>query len=112
MMSNRQEKVSSFFQNKKRKETEKSANTRSTRVKENEHENLSTPTNDTETATEKCLRSFDLTSKFGPCCGVTRLERWKRAHSLGLHPPNEVLEILNKLEPADPAHQSIWFNRI
>ncbi|GJJ11396.1 hypothetical protein Clacol_005629 [Clathrus columnatus] len=40
------------------------------------------------------LRVFDNTYDFGPCVGMTRLERWQRAQALGLNPPNEVREIL------------------
>lgn len=28
--------------------------------------------------------------KYGPCIGTTRMQRWKRAQSLGLNPPIEV----------------------
>ncbi|KZT07235.1 uncharacterized protein LAESUDRAFT_758641 [Laetiporus sulphureus 93-53] len=40
------------------------------------------------------LRMFDLTYDFGPCIGVTRLQRWQRAEMLGLKPPPEIKEIL------------------
>jgi len=40
------------------------------------------------------LRIFDLSYEYGPCVGVTRLERWERAAALGLNPPSEVREIL------------------
>ncbi len=33
---------------------------------------------------------FDLSYEYGPCVGVTRLERWERALALGLNPPAEV----------------------
>lgn len=36
------------------------------------------------------LRVFDNTYDFGPCVGMTRLERWERAETLGLNPPPEV----------------------
>ena len=36
------------------------------------------------------LRVFDLSSQWGPCVGITRLERWKRAEEWGLEPPVEV----------------------
>jgi hypothetical protein len=45
MMSNRQEKVSSIFQSTKKKEATKSAIKRSSRIKKDEREELSTPTN-------------------------------------------------------------------
>ena len=30
------------------------------------------------------------TDEYGPCVGVPRLQRWERAHALGLNPPPEV----------------------
>ncbi|KAF9963785.1 hypothetical protein BGZ70_007177, partial [Mortierella alpina] len=43
---------------------------------------------------EKILRQFDLASKFGPCTDVTRLDRWERAFTLGLDPPQHVKDII------------------
>lgn len=43
---------------------------------------------------EKILRQFDLASKYGPCTDMTRLERWERAFTLGLHPPQHVKDTL------------------
>jgi len=40
------------------------------------------------------LRTFDLSYEYGPCVGVTRLERWERADALGLNPPPEIKDIL------------------
>ncbi|THH29221.1 hypothetical protein EUX98_g4960 [Antrodiella citrinella] len=36
------------------------------------------------------IRSYE----YGPCVGVTRLERWERAEALGLNPPPEVKDML------------------
>ncbi|EXJ84404.1 hypothetical protein A1O3_05071 [Capronia epimyces CBS 606.96] len=47
---------------------------------------------------EKILRHFDLSSQYGPCIGITRLQRWKRANMLGLEPPVEVLAVLLREE--------------
>ncbi|MCJ1288188.1 hypothetical protein MMC26_007543 [Xylographa opegraphella] len=47
---------------------------------------------------EKVLREFDLSSQFGPCVGIARTKRWKRAEALGLQPPLEVLAVLLKAE--------------
>jgi len=47
------------------------------------------------------LRVFDLSYEYGPCIGVTRLERWERAEALGLNPPPEVKEILLTKEGTD-----------
>ncbi|KAL6719352.1 hypothetical protein ACLMJK_003591 [Lecanora helva] len=43
---------------------------------------------------EKILRHFDLSSQYGPCIGIPRMKRWKRADGLGLKPPMEVLAVL------------------
>ncbi|KDD75247.1 hypothetical protein H632_c787p0 [Helicosporidium sp. ATCC 50920] len=56
----------------------------------------SSPTNlslDVEAA-QSVLQQFDLASKYGPCRGMTRMERWNRAQSLGLDPPPSVRELL------------------
>ena len=45
---------------------------------------------------QKILRHFDLSSQYGPCIGIPRLRRWKRAEKLGLKPPIEVLSMLLK----------------
>ncbi|KIV87389.1 hypothetical protein PV11_02939 [Exophiala sideris] len=47
---------------------------------------------------EKILRHFDLSSQYGPCIGISRLLRWKRANMLGLEPPVEVLAVLLREE--------------
>ncbi|KAL8641501.1 MAG: hypothetical protein Q9228_001691 [Teloschistes exilis] len=47
---------------------------------------------------EKVLRHFDLSSQYGPCIGLSRTRRWKRAEGLGLEPPIEVLAVLIKEE--------------
>ncbi|KAH3526822.1 hypothetical protein KXV64_004089 [Aspergillus fumigatus] len=45
---------------------------------------------------EKTLRHFDLSSQYGPCIGIARLKRWRRAKMLDLNPPIEVLAVLLK----------------
>ncbi|KAI4238256.1 MAG: hypothetical protein L6R40_005796 [Gallowayella cf. fulva] len=47
---------------------------------------------------EKILRHFDLSSQYGPCVGIPRMRRWKRAEGLGLKPPIEVLAVLVREE--------------
>mmetsp|Transcript_37598 Transcript_37598/g.83723 ORF Transcript_37598/g.83723 Transcript_37598/m.83723 type:complete len:120 (-) Transcript_37598:806-1165(-) len=61
---------------------------------------------------ERTLRAFDLTSKYGPCTGLTRLERWQRAAKFGLEPPQEVYDILTRSNPQDTKQQCVWHNRI
>ena len=41
------------------------------------------------------LRTFDLSNKYGPCIGMSRIERWNRANEMGLNPPIEVTIFLN-----------------
>jgi len=43
---------------------------------------------------EKVLREWDMSGQYGPCIGIARLKRWKRANALGLKPPIEVLAVL------------------
>ncbi|KAI1135371.1 DNA polymerase delta, subunit 4-domain-containing protein [Hypoxylon sp. FL0543] len=50
------------------------------------------------TLAEKVLRYWDVSSQYGPCVGITRMKRWKRAEKLGLNPPLEVLAVLLKEE--------------
>ncbi|KAF4452498.1 gtp-binding protein beta subunit-like protein [Fusarium austroafricanum] len=47
---------------------------------------------------EQVLRYFDVSSQYGPCIGISRMKRWKRAERLGLNPPVEVLAVLLKEE--------------
>lgn len=39
---------------------------------------------------EEMLRQFDMNMSYGPCLGLTRLERWERANALGLDPPKGI----------------------
>ncbi|TLD37949.1 DNA polymerase delta subunit 4 [Venturia nashicola] len=45
---------------------------------------------------EKVCREFDTDGRFGPCIGIARIRRWKRAQMLKLNPPIEVLAVLLK----------------
>uniref|UniRef100_A0AC11E457 DNA polymerase delta 4, accessory subunit n=1 Tax=Ovis aries TaxID=9940 RepID=A0AC11E457_SHEEP len=54
------------------------------------------------------LRQFDLAWQYGPCTGITRLQRWHRAEQMGLKPPPEVRQVLQS-HPGDPRFQcSLW----
>ena len=55
---------------------------------------------------EAVLKSFDLDSRFGPCSGMSRLERWERASRLGLDPPKDVEALLRG--PGGQDSQSVW----
>ncbi|KAK4534562.1 hypothetical protein CDCA_CDCA02G0587 [Cyanidium caldarium] len=49
----------------------------------------------TSVADEDALRAFDLNVWYGPCVGLSRLERWARVEELGLHPPLAVQRTLD-----------------
>jgi len=51
-----------------------------------------------ETKFVTILRTFDLSCEYGPCVGVSRLERWERAKDMGLDPPQEIYDILTSRE--------------
>lgn len=55
-----------------------------------------------ELSTEEVLRAFDLELKYGPCAGLTRLERFERAKQLGFAPPERICALLvDELQAAD-----------
>ncbi|CEF98734.1 DNA polymerase delta, subunit 4 [Ostreococcus tauri] len=60
----------------------------------------------------RALKTFDLTSAFGPCVGLTRVERWDRAASLGLDPPKVVLEILQRRPTTAAWRECVWHGRL
>jgi DNA polymerase delta subunit 4 len=59
---------------------------------------------------ERALRRFDHDRRFGPAIGMTRSERWQRAAALGLEPPPEVLELLQKHGGGSEA--CLWEGRV
>lgn len=61
---------------------------------------------------ERLLRAFDLNSKFGPCVGMTRLERWERAEKFGLAPPADVKALLEAAGAGGAANNGIWTGRV
>ncbi|XAO27001.1 hypothetical protein I312_105842 [Cryptococcus bacillisporus CA1280] len=57
------------------------------------------------------LRVFDMTAKYGPCVGISRLDRWKRAQKLGLEPPEEICMILTTQQgQEDPSYRENVLN--
>ncbi|XP_048341688.1 DNA polymerase delta subunit 4 isoform X2 [Sphaerodactylus townsendi] len=54
------------------------------------------------------LKQFDLSWEFGPCTGITRLQRWERAELLGLSPPTTVRELLLKYKGNPTVMHSLW----
>lgn len=65
-----------------------------------------------ETKFQKILRVFDLSYEYGPCVGITRLERWNRANDLGLEPPVEVRDILLTQEGKEELAENIFHRRV
>ncbi|KAH8154874.1 uncharacterized protein LAJ45_01405 [Morchella importuna] len=52
---------------------------------------------------DKVLRHWDMSSQYGPCMGISRLERWKRAERMGLRPPVLVKVVCEGLEDGGKA---------
>ncbi|KAK4986935.1 hypothetical protein LTR50_004978 [Elasticomyces elasticus] len=61
---------------------------------------------------EKVLREWDVSGQFGPCIGIARLKRWKRAYTLGLGPPIEVLAVLLREEEKGEDVQRAYVDRL
>eukprot|EP00244_Chara_vulgaris_P009578 TRINITY_DN4111_c0_g1_i1.p1 TRINITY_DN4111_c0_g1~~TRINITY_DN4111_c0_g1_i1.p1 ORF type:complete len:149 (-),score=11.62 TRINITY_DN4111_c0_g1_i1:180-626(-) len=57
---------------------------------------------------ETFLRQFDLNMAYGPCLGMTRMERWQRAKTLGLNPPEYVRDLLRVGQSDD----CLWEGRV
>ena len=51
------------------------------------------------------MRNFDMSSHYGPCTGISRLNRWKRAQKLGLKPPIEVLAVIVDAEKREGGNE-------
>ncbi|KAF1895291.1 hypothetical protein Lal_00043937 [Lupinus albus] len=62
---------------------------------------------------EELLRRFDMDMIYGPCVGMTRIERWERAQKMGLNPPKEI-ETFLKSDTKDIKIQleCLWNKRI
>lgn len=65
-----------------------------------------------EEAVDAILKSFDLDSRYGPCAGMTRLERWERADLLGLHPSQDVKRFIEAKGRGSSRDQCIWSGRL
>ncbi|KAJ8247738.1 hypothetical protein GJAV_G00249720 [Gymnothorax javanicus] len=54
------------------------------------------------------LKQFDLDWRYGPCAGISRLQRWERAELHGLNPPQTIRDLLLK-SPREPEYtHSLW----
>ena len=58
----------------------------------------------------KILKTFDMSTEYGPALGLTRLERWKRAEGFGLHPPADVHKILTERDTDGTLAKCVWEN--
>jgi len=56
------------------------------------------------------LRQFDLDWRYGPCTGISRMERWDRAQLHGLNPPEEIRTLLLCTRVDAEYTQSLWNN--
>lgn len=54
------------------------------------------------------LRQFDLDCRFGPCTGISRLQRWERAKLHDLKPPEEIRDLLLQTCTDPEYSQSLW----
>ncbi|XP_038058221.1 DNA polymerase delta subunit 4-like isoform X2 [Patiria miniata] len=54
------------------------------------------------------LKQFDLCWEYGPCTGISRLERWERAEKHGMNPPDQVRRLIMKHEDETNYTQSLW----
>ncbi|NXP34054.1 DPOD4 polymerase, partial [Leiothrix lutea] len=55
------------------------------------------------------LRRFDLSLEYGPCTGITRLQRWERAQELGLSPPDPIRDaLLEHRDNPDVTYRWVW----
>eukprot|EP00249_Psilotum_nudum_P010964 c22880_g1_i1 orf=144-482(+) len=85
----------------------KEISTKHVQVVKNEDSGVTSPGFDNEG--EELLRQFDMDIRYGPCLGVTRLERWERAKRLSLQPPEDVKEVLDRVESVSSC---LWEGRI
>ncbi|XP_010752493.2 DNA polymerase delta subunit 4 isoform X4 [Larimichthys crocea] len=53
-------------------------------------------------------KQFDLDWRFGPCTGISRLQRWERAKLHGLNPPEEIRDLLSQAHTDAEYNQSLW----
>ncbi|URE10431.1 DNA polymerase delta, subunit 4 [Musa troglodytarum] len=62
---------------------------------------------------EERLRQFDMDMRYGPCIGLTRLQRWERASSMGLQPPADLRNLLSRASgPKSPDLECLWEGRV
>nr|ACO07728.1 DNA polymerase subunit delta 4 [Oncorhynchus mykiss] len=88
---------------------------RSRREEKREKRAPSPPQKDTEprplTAGEielQELRQFDQDWRYGPCTGISRLQRWERAAQHGLNPPQEIRDMLLSADTDPDYTHCLW----
>ena len=60
---------------------------------------------------EDQLRAFDLNPRYGPCVGMSRMERWQRAEAFKLTPPVEIHLILSSKCASYPdIDHNLWWD--
>lgn len=57
---------------------------------------------------QELRRLFDMDTKYGPCSGLTRLERFHRAEKLGLEPPSWVETVIHKYGIESDLNQHVF----
>ncbi|XP_062196099.1 uncharacterized protein LOC133899156 [Phragmites australis] len=55
---------------------------------------------------ERAAREFDMDMRYGPCLGLTRAQRWRRASALALAPPPALLALCADDQPC------LWEGRV
>ncbi|XP_033101061.1 DNA polymerase delta subunit 4-like [Anneissia japonica] len=54
------------------------------------------------------LRAFDLKWEYGPCVGVSRLERWEHAEQHNLNPPPAIKKLIEDHIDDETYTQCVW----
>ncbi|XP_077996163.1 DNA polymerase delta subunit 4-like [Glandiceps talaboti] len=54
------------------------------------------------------LKQFDLTLEYGPCTGITRMQRWQRADKHGLNPPLEIKDLIDQHSDKEEYTLCLW----
>lgn len=57
---------------------------------------------------QNTLKEFDLNWEYGPCMGITRMERWKRADKHGLNPPESVKDMIEQHQNEKSYTECLW----
>ncbi|KAJ3054984.1 hypothetical protein HK097_000130 [Rhizophlyctis rosea] len=57
------------------------------------------------------LKDFDLNYQYGPCVGLSRLERWQRAMKLDLEPPEILGKVLTvaQVKSDSELREALWW---